>query len=331
MAIVAALDSDSASDRAIFAGLPGDLHLVAREGGPAPGGLTFGEIPIFVANFDSLGNVGFIANLAAPPESDASAWVGSAGALQLVAREGEPAPEGETFQSGINLISLTSGNLTLQTFDPSNFVDQRLYAGPPGGLELVARSGDPAPEIPGRTFGRNLAAFVNASGYLVLEAVLDGDDFEDALWFGRPGELELVMREGDMIDGWVVQSPDLLGGTKEDGRVGALNKNGQFTVNDQGGFASFLVTPITPLIEHLIDTIAGFSLPRGAERPLLKKLEQALKKVNDGNPANDGAAMGIMTGVLAVTKAKRGKPIPAAEADQIVAEAEAIVHYLEML
>lgn len=331
VAIVAALDSDSASDRAIFAGLPGDLHLVAREGGPAPGGLTFGEIPIFVANFDSLGNVGFIANLAAPPESDASAWVGSAGALQLVAREGEPAPEGETFQSGINLISLTSGNLTLQTFDPSNFVDQRLYAGPPGGLELVARSGDPAPEIPGRTFGRNLAAFVNASGYLVLEAVLDGDDFEDALWFGRPGELELVMREGDMIDGWVVQSPDLLGGTKEDGRVGALNKNGQFTVNDQGGFASFLVTPITPLIEHLIDTIAGFSLPRGAERPLLKKLEQALKKVNDGNPANDGAAMGIMTGVLAVTKAKRGKPIPAAEADQIVAEAEAIVHYLEML
>lgn len=331
VAIVAALDSSSATDRAIFAGPPGNLHLVAREGDPAPGGLTFGEIPVFVAKFDSLGNVGFTATLAAPPESDASAWMGPAGALQLVAREGEPAPQGETFQGSMNLISLATGNLTLETFDPSNFVDQRLYAGPPGGLELVARSGDPAPDIPGRTFGRNLSAVVNASGRVVVKALLDGDNFEDALWFGRPGDLKLVMREGDMIDGWVVLGPDFGGGSKEDGRVGGLNEKSQFTVNDQGGFASFLVTPINPLIEHLIDTVAGFALPRGAERPLLKKLGQALKKVNDDNSANDGAAIRIMSSVLAVTKAKRGKQIPAAEADQIVAEAEAIIHYLELL
>lgn len=331
VAIVAALDSDSATDRAIFAGSPGNLHLVAREGGPAPGGLTFGEIPIFVAKFDSLGNVGFIATLAAPPDSDASVWVGPAGALQLVAREGEPAPHGETFQGSMSLISLATGNLTLRTFDPSNFEDQRLYAGPPGELELVARSGDPAPDIPGRTIGRNLSGVVNASGYLVAQALLDGDNFEDALWFGRPGELELVMREGDMIDGWVVQSPDILGGAKEDGRVGALNEKGQFTINDQGGFASFLVTPISPLIEHLVDTVAGFALPRGAERPLLKKLGQVLKKVNDDNPANDHTAIGIMSGVLAIAKAKRGKQIPAPEADQIVTEATTIIHYLEML
>ena len=333
IAFVANVAAPAASDKGIWFGTDiNDLELVAREGDVTPEGLTIASIFNFVPLLDSLGNVAFTATVVAPAESDATAWIWSpATGLELIAREGDAAPQEETFQGNMILISLASGNLALRTSDPSNFTDQRLYAGPPDELELVARSGDPAPDIPGRTFGRNLSATVNASGYLALQAILDGDNFEDALWFGRPGDLNLVMRQGDLIDGWAVQDPALLGGSTEDGRVGALNEKSQFAVNDSGGSASFLVTPITPLIEHLIDTIAALSLPRGAERPLLKKLEHALEKMNDDNPANDSAAMGIMTGVLAVTKAKRGKQIPAAEADRIVAEAEAIIHYLGLL
>ena len=65
----------------------------------------------------------------------------------------------------------------------------------------------------------------------VFTEVPDGNN-DDAVWFGDPSDIELVMREGDVIDGWVVLGPGLAGGPKEWGRQGGINEKGQFAVND---------------------------------------------------------------------------------------------------
>ncbi len=85
------------------------------------------------------------------------------------------------------------------------------------------------------------------------------------------------------------------------------------------------------MIEDLIDTVVGFMLPKSAENPIVSKLNSALEKVNDDNPNNDSAAIGKMSDVIAITEAKRGKTIPDADADEIIAKAEEIIGYLELL
>ena len=55
----------------------------------------------------------------------------------------------------------------------------------------------------------------------------------------------------------------------------------------------FNVTPPTPqeLIEALVATIVSLNLPQGLENSLVKKLDSALAKLEDGNPNNDVAAI----------------------------------------
>ena len=90
VAFDASLDiADPASDHGIWAGLPGSLGLIVREGDPAPGtaGETFGSLVMGPSLNDS-GEVAFFARLS---ESGADGvWAAAAdGSLSLIAREGD--------------------------------------------------------------------------------------------------------------------------------------------------------------------------------------------------------------------------------------------------
>jgi PKD repeat protein len=90
VAFAASLDiADPTSDHGIWAGLPGSLNLIVREGDPAPGtaGETFGSLVMGPSLNDS-GEVAFFARLS---ESGADGvWVATSdGSLSLIAREGE--------------------------------------------------------------------------------------------------------------------------------------------------------------------------------------------------------------------------------------------------
>jgi hypothetical protein len=200
--------------------------LLARGGDPAPGtdpGVSFLGLP------DSLVPLGFdraVATCAVPATlrgtgvdhfNDDGVWSGDAGALQLVLREGEPAPDtGGRFFAPINVDFSRAGTLLLSRLrgagiDDDN--DESVWSSRGGRLILHAREGDPAPGT-GAFFGRGEVgarpeAFgygeINDRGEMVLRADLLGpkvDSYNDeALYLDRGAGLELYLREGDPAPG----------------------------------------------------------------------------------------------------------------------------------
>jgi hypothetical protein len=82
-----------------------------------------------------------------------------------------------------------------------------MWAGAPGQLQLVARTGDPAPGLPA---GVKIGEFTgpagfNESGVVALAATLTGTGVAEynnrAVWSGKPGALGLVLRQGSQAPG----------------------------------------------------------------------------------------------------------------------------------
>ncbi|MCP4249286.1 MAG: EF-hand domain-containing protein [bacterium] len=204
------------------------LQKVAFYGDPAPGVADAG----FGAGWDlpAINNAGEVAfgarirYLVPPFGSDLSLWKGTPGNLTLAVRTGDQAPGtpvGVTF-AGTSF----SGTLGLNGFDDGGRLafsalltgtgtllsnDTGLWVGPPGGIELAAREGDPAPGTPvGVVFAFQFtgsdSALFNAGG-LAFEADLAGpgvvpQETDDGLWSGAPGSVSLLMREGDQPPGF---------------------------------------------------------------------------------------------------------------------------------
>ena len=126
--------------------------LVAVVGGAAPGtgGLTFADFLFSLEGFSDAGVALFRSTLAgAPQTADVGLWLGSPGAVQLVAREGDPAPG---FPAGSVYTGLAHAALNdagqLAFFGYAGVLPNQteaLWTGVPGALAVVARTGDPAP------------------------------------------------------------------------------------------------------------------------------------------------------------------------------------------
>ncbi len=82
----------------LWAGIDGDIQLVARRGDPAPGtgdGVQFGGFPSYTFFVNASGVVAFVASLVGSGvngSNDRGVWMGRAGEIELVAREGNPIP-----------------------------------------------------------------------------------------------------------------------------------------------------------------------------------------------------------------------------------------------
>lgn len=207
---------NSANDRGIWIGHSGDYALVVREGQAAPGtasGVTFGTVNSFFSN-DS--HVAFGASLLGPgitPTDRSSAWLGSPSGLTLLARADDLAPG---LGSGISLAHINLRDftdtglvaLTTKLAGPSvnETNNQALWLGQPGSLSLAARTGDQAPGLPdGVTISSLGEAKVNGSGQVAFFAGIAGagvvETNDTGLWIGTPGNLSLVVREGNQVPG----------------------------------------------------------------------------------------------------------------------------------
>ncbi|MBK7641626.1 MAG: hypothetical protein IPJ19_01030 [Planctomycetes bacterium] len=149
------------NDRGVYVGGTSGLQLAVRRGDAAPG--TDGNIDTVNNTSQCLNNAGQIAFEAtivggtATTADDSGIWAGSIGALQLVAREGDPAPG----TSAGELIGQTTGwqemmnDLGQVLFNNSLTgaaagTSSALYAWTPGlGLTLVIRGGDQIETSPG--------------------------------------------------------------------------------------------------------------------------------------------------------------------------------------
>ncbi len=211
------------NDLGLWSGQAGSLALAARTGDPAPGAgsdARFSDIGSAVVNRN--GVVAFRAQIAGAgvdSSNDTGIWWGVPGNLQLIAREGDPAPGmpfgvsfggfGNVNSPDINDVGEVAfiGYLVGAGIDVNNGVG--IWTGQPGTIAPIARAGDPAPgTLPGVVFGFsfNTPPTINARGDVVLFANVSGSGVsfgnDYGIWCFRSGSLGLIAREGNAVPGF---------------------------------------------------------------------------------------------------------------------------------
>lgn len=157
---------DQFNNNSVWVGTPENLQLLAQEGQPAPGtepDTVFDAFTPIADGFESPiapnGEVAFWARVRGPSVTfginSSGIWAGTPGNLQLVAREGDPAPgteAGTVFNSIDHRYAYNDGGavfyatLSGPSVDGSN--DHGIWAGRAGNVQLVVREGGAAPDLP---------------------------------------------------------------------------------------------------------------------------------------------------------------------------------------
>ncbi|MBN2128068.1 MAG: hypothetical protein JW741_01170 [Sedimentisphaerales bacterium] len=112
--------------------------------------------------------------------------------------------------------------------------------------------------------------------------------------------------------------------------VNALDHEGNY--NSIGGSCGWMVyvgdTP-ADFVEDLAEAVEVLGLPKGTAGSLQAKLDAAKKKLEDDNENNDVAAVNALEAFINEVEAQRDKKIPGADADALIAIAQAIIDLLD--
>lgn len=92
-----------------------------------------------------------------------------------------------------------------------------------------------------------------------------------------------------------------------------------------------LATLTSGLLDDLLREVNGMGVHRGITVSLETMLTKAKRMIADGNPFNDGAAMGLLHAFDALVGAQRGILIPAEQADALMERAQQISELLEAM
>ncbi len=267
------------NSQGIWSGSSGNLELVARSGIQAPGtpaGVQYLGFQAREPVINGVGQTAFNATLfggGVDATNDSGIWSEGSGNLALVVREGSHAPGtpsgvnfGDFFGSPVlNGAGQTAFSASLRGSGVDETNDEGIWLERSGSLELVARSGSPAPGTPSDV---NFDSFdklvLNAAGQIAFQARVTGSGVDltnnEGIWASdATGTLRLIARRGDPLEGapsdraiislsFVVGSscisPECTG--NEDGRPSEFNDLGQVAFSaffgDLGGvFVSNLV------------------------------------------------------------------------------------------
>jgi len=249
-----------ANRNTVYAGAPGAVNVIAREGDFAPGvsGATFRQFSRQPPpTINDAGQVSFYDPLTLPGSLLPSLWVGTATSLTLAALQGDPAPAplptGTVIESlgGIDRRHLqnAAGKLAMAATVSGPSVtssnDIVLLTGTPGDWTLLAREGDPAPSTEaGVVYTTFDGPFINSIGEVAFKASLSGTTGNEGIWIMKPGvPPRLIARNNDSFDAgggniFTIQTNGLapLGYSyftqnpcsgNQDGRPSALSDNGQ--------------------------------------------------------------------------------------------------------
>jgi hypothetical protein len=205
---------------ALEASAPAGAEPLALGGAPAPGipGAVFQALSPPRSAYD--GRLLFEATVTGggvTAENDEGVWIGGPGSLDLLLREGDPAPgvPGGVFGrlGGGDLLEaaeIRGDRLAILAAvrGPAitSSTDQGIWASEGGPLELVVRKGSQVPSAPAGVFYLALSALrMDGAGRVAFRAVLDGPgvvaENDTAALGERGGALELLAREGDPAPG----------------------------------------------------------------------------------------------------------------------------------
>lgn len=205
---------------------PVELQLMVGEQAPGlPPGLTFGRPgdpnPFVAPSVNASGRLlqgVFLDGTGVTADNDESLWSDRSGRLQLVLREGDPAP-GTRAVFGASPDSFSPGGLRAFVFNNKSHIalhgnlrgdgisflnDDGVWVEDEQGLQLIALEGQPAPGTPwtfgeggvGDTFNRIV---FNNDGKLAFRAGLSPGSIHSSnasLWSNRSGELSMIVGPG---------------------------------------------------------------------------------------------------------------------------------------
>ncbi len=234
-------------DGALLLRSKGVTTIAAAFGDPAPGGGTFIDASFPLLN--SSGQIAFGAGLAAPGRSGILLW--SEGGLQIVVRDGDPAPGGGalllTYEYSLNSL----GDVVFGAFTSSG--DHLLFLFSQGSLSLLAREGDPAPR--GGTFLRFHHPVININRQVAFGSDLVPSGYGIFLR-GADGSMTEVVRDGDpapggepfesSVDGAAILYPALA----EINDAGVVAFSATASIFGRGGIFGFSNGEITPQIRE---------------------------------------------------------------------------------
>ncbi len=203
----------SSTDEAIFIGDPSSLSQVVRTGDQAPStNATFFEIDSPVLN--ESGQVAFTGELQGAGVSAANnegVYRGGVGTLIQVAREGDQAPgagAGVVFGDfafgtvGLNNANQVAFGAELVGAGVTDANNSGVFSEGSGGLDLVVREGDQAPDQDsGLVFSSFNNVVINRAGDTAFNAVLTGTGNRTGIYAEDSGTLTQVALSGELAPG----------------------------------------------------------------------------------------------------------------------------------
>lgn len=207
----------SSTNEGLWTGSPGNLQLAARKGSAAPSsgiGVNYSNFLQF--DLSDSGMIVFRSTLTGAGVSgtnDDGIWRGVPGDVDLIAREGNPAPGAGVgvnlstlFAPSMNNVGQVAFNAALVGAGVTGFNDEAVFRGLAGGVQLAARKGNAAAGTSGDTFYEDfLPPLINDAGQVAFRAFLQGMDVSlsnnEGIWRGLPGDLQLVARAGNQAAG----------------------------------------------------------------------------------------------------------------------------------
>jgi hypothetical protein len=200
-------------DNAVYSEGGGSLALIARTRAQSPGtarNILYGS---FVGNLhlNDSGAVTYLSFLTGLTSIDEGIFSNRSGTNSLIARYSQQAlgyPSGVTYISLFEPAFNNSGNIAFGAYPTVNgpqFNPPGAYYADVGGsgMQLIARTGDPAPGIPGTNYGTigSGEILLNNAGELFFAAGV-GDTNTFGFWSKKPGApATLIIRDGDPAPG----------------------------------------------------------------------------------------------------------------------------------
>ncbi|MFG0284939.1 MAG: choice-of-anchor tandem repeat NxxGxxAF-containing protein [Phycisphaerales bacterium JB039] len=202
----------------IWAWQDGVLKKVMRHGDPVPGfppDIKFGRDPSLARTEATLigrtddGEFGYFVDIHGPgitQANDRTIWLTKAGEPRLVLREGDAAPgAGDIFRL-LWAPTLGAGGEIAVTGSVTGFSEDGIWYVDTGEVQPLALWGEPAPDLPGISYGElSREPLVSVTGEVLFMAQLRGSGVtvtnDTAVFRGRPGAVELIIREGDPAPG----------------------------------------------------------------------------------------------------------------------------------
>ena len=263
---------------AIWSNVTGTLTAVIRDGDAAPAfpiGVVVEGLGRSETQLNSNSHIAFEAELhgtGITASSDSAIWEGIPGNFRLVSQEGNHAP-GLPNNAILGRVSSVLLNDRDDVAFSQEVLDENvicsscfgIWSEGLGGLHLVARGGEQAPDLPmgvvflqDSFFGGVGSFSFNSLGQVAMFGLVSGPGIDDTndtgIWAeDLNGQLKLIVREGDELEVFpddfrtITQIVSLLGESTGTGHANSFNDRGQiafrakFTDGSEGIFVSNLV------------------------------------------------------------------------------------------